>query len=169
MKVKLPAEEQDRLMRPAYITDNESGTPLCENRYVKSLFKFSIPLACGVTSMIKLVVRTCMLGRPWCCCGSNEADSPADQNYLHFFLPILQPRLSVTLMGPDYHSIESLQKLDMLRSLAWWFDNADCPISRGVPRLKYLVTKGAVMRKGQMFKATFSKYSHTLQGILPSI
>ena len=32
MKAKLPAEDQDRLMRPAYITYNESGAPLCENR-----------------------------------------------------------------------------------------------------------------------------------------
>ena len=40
MKVKLPAEEQDRLMRPAYITYNESGAPLCENRYVNVYSSF---------------------------------------------------------------------------------------------------------------------------------
>jgi len=32
MKVKLPAEEQDHLMRPAYITTNQFGTAVCENR-----------------------------------------------------------------------------------------------------------------------------------------
>ena len=42
MKAELPAEEQDRLMRPAYITYSKSGVPLCKNRYVKSLFKFSM-------------------------------------------------------------------------------------------------------------------------------
>ena len=55
MKVKHPAEEQDRLMRPAYITYNESGAPLCKNRYVKgySSFDTAITLACGVTSTIR--------------------------------------------------------------------------------------------------------------------
>ena len=56
----------------------------------------------------------------------------------------------------------------MLRSVARWFDNADCPIWRGVPRLKYLVTKGALVRKGQMIKANFSKFSQTPQGMLLS-
>ena len=37
MKLKLPAEEQDLLMRPAYITTNQYGTTLCENRCAKSL------------------------------------------------------------------------------------------------------------------------------------
>ena len=40
MKAKLPAEEQDHLMRPAYITYSESGAPLCENRYVKVYSSF---------------------------------------------------------------------------------------------------------------------------------
>ena len=42
MKVKLPAEEKDFLLRPGYITYDESGAPFCENRYVKHLFKFSM-------------------------------------------------------------------------------------------------------------------------------
>jgi len=33
-------------------------------------------------------------------------------------------------------------------------------------RLKYLVTKGALVRKGQMIKASFSKFSQTIQGML---
>ena len=87
MKVKLPAEEQDRLMRPAYITYNEPGAPLCENRYVKSLFKFSMlrfPWLAVSSRRSKIVVKTCVLGQPWCCCRSNEADSLADRKYLRF-------------------------------------------------------------------------------------
>jgi len=33
-------------------------------------------------------------------------------------------------------------------------------------RLKYLVTKGALVRKGQMIRANFSKFSQTPQGML---
>ncbi|KAH8823837.1 actin-like ATPase domain-containing protein [Flagelloscypha sp. PMI_526] len=32
MKVKLPAEQQDWMMRPAYVTNSPSGTAICENR-----------------------------------------------------------------------------------------------------------------------------------------
>jgi hypothetical protein len=32
MKVKLPAEDEDRMKRPAYITNNEAGYAICENR-----------------------------------------------------------------------------------------------------------------------------------------
>ena len=55
MKVKLPAEEQDRLMRPAYITYNDSGALVCKNRYVKvySSSQCSDSPACGVPSIIK--------------------------------------------------------------------------------------------------------------------
>ena len=35
-----------------------------------------------------------------------------------------------------------------------------------VPRVKYLVAKGAVVRKGQIIKTKFSKYSRTPQGML---
>ena len=56
-----------------------------------------------------------------------------------------------------------------MRSVCRWFDNADCSISRGVPRLQYLVAKGALVRKGQMVKTKFSKiskYSQMPQGML---
>lgn len=32
MKVKLPAEQEDLMKRPAYITQNNAGIPICENR-----------------------------------------------------------------------------------------------------------------------------------------
>ncbi|KZT24956.1 actin-like ATPase domain-containing protein [Neolentinus lepideus HHB14362 ss-1] len=32
MKVKLPAEDEDRMKRPAYIRDNDSGVSICDNR-----------------------------------------------------------------------------------------------------------------------------------------
>jgi len=32
MKVKLPAEQEDWLKRPAYIKNNDAGVPICENR-----------------------------------------------------------------------------------------------------------------------------------------
>ncbi|KAG6856845.1 hypothetical protein H0H87_012903 [Tephrocybe sp. NHM501043] len=32
MKVKLPAEQEDWLKRPAYIKSNDAGVPICENR-----------------------------------------------------------------------------------------------------------------------------------------
>ncbi|KAJ3486412.1 hypothetical protein NLI96_g4257 [Meripilus lineatus] len=32
MKVKLPAESEDQLKRPAYIHENDAGVPICENR-----------------------------------------------------------------------------------------------------------------------------------------
>lgn len=32
MKVKLPAEQDDWLKRPAYIKNNDAGVPICENR-----------------------------------------------------------------------------------------------------------------------------------------
>ncbi|KAA1466844.1 actin-like ATPase domain-containing protein [Dentipellis sp. KUC8613] len=32
MKVKLPAEQEDLMKRPAYITTNNAGVPICENR-----------------------------------------------------------------------------------------------------------------------------------------
>ena len=41
MKLKLPAEEQDYLMRPAYITVDHYGTALCENRYAKAPLVFN--------------------------------------------------------------------------------------------------------------------------------
>ena len=34
MKVKLPAEQEDWLKRPAYIKNNDAGVPICENRSV---------------------------------------------------------------------------------------------------------------------------------------
>jgi hypothetical protein len=34
MKVKLPAEQEDWLKRPAYIKNNDAGVPICENRLV---------------------------------------------------------------------------------------------------------------------------------------
>ncbi|KAJ2915337.1 hypothetical protein MD484_g5072, partial [Candolleomyces efflorescens] len=34
MKVKLPAEQEDWLKRPAYIKNNDAGVSICENRYV---------------------------------------------------------------------------------------------------------------------------------------
>ena len=36
MKVKLPAEQEDWLKRPAYIKNNDAGVPICENRYLDS-------------------------------------------------------------------------------------------------------------------------------------
>ncbi|KAG5638936.1 hypothetical protein H0H81_008436 [Sphagnurus paluster] len=33
MKVKLPAEQEDWLKRPAYIKNNDAGVPICDNRY----------------------------------------------------------------------------------------------------------------------------------------
>lgn len=35
-KVKLPAEQEDELKRPAYITTNNAGVRICENRLVNS-------------------------------------------------------------------------------------------------------------------------------------
>jgi hypothetical protein len=32
MRVKLPAEQPDFMMRPAYIHNNQAGVPICENR-----------------------------------------------------------------------------------------------------------------------------------------
>jgi len=37
MKVKLPAEQEDWLKRPAYIKNNDAGVPICENRSVPSM------------------------------------------------------------------------------------------------------------------------------------
>ena len=31
-QVKLPAEQEDWLKRPAYIRENDAGVPICENR-----------------------------------------------------------------------------------------------------------------------------------------
>ena len=39
MKVKLPAEQEDWLKRPAYIKNNDAGVPICENRLA---FAFSL-------------------------------------------------------------------------------------------------------------------------------
>lgn len=36
-QVKLPAEQEDWLKRPAYIKNNDAGVPICENRYTLSL------------------------------------------------------------------------------------------------------------------------------------
>ena len=33
LQVKLPAEQEDWLKRPAYIRENDAGVPICENRY----------------------------------------------------------------------------------------------------------------------------------------
>jgi len=65
MKVKLPAEEQDRLMRPAYITYNQSGVALCENRYAKSLSisMFQYPWLAVLSPQSKDGMRTLALGR----------------------------------------------------------------------------------------------------------
>jgi hypothetical protein len=35
--VKLPAEEEDKRRRPAYIRENDAGVQICENRYVKPI------------------------------------------------------------------------------------------------------------------------------------
>lgn len=35
-QVKLPAEQEDFLKRPAYIKNNDAGVPICENRYTLS-------------------------------------------------------------------------------------------------------------------------------------
>ena len=35
MRVKLPAEHEDHMKRPAYIHNNPSGVPICENRFVR--------------------------------------------------------------------------------------------------------------------------------------
>jgi hypothetical protein len=32
-QVKLPAEAEDMMKRPAYIRENDAGVPICENRY----------------------------------------------------------------------------------------------------------------------------------------
>ncbi|KAG5645618.1 hypothetical protein DXG03_005609 [Asterophora parasitica] len=37
MKVKLPADQEDWLKRPAYIRNNDAGVPICENRYATLL------------------------------------------------------------------------------------------------------------------------------------
>jgi hypothetical protein len=37
MRVKLPAEQTDMMMRPAYIHNNQAGVPICENRFVVSI------------------------------------------------------------------------------------------------------------------------------------
>ncbi|KAG8802903.1 hypothetical protein FRC16_008409 [Serendipita sp. 398] len=34
MRVKLPAEQEDYMKRPAYIQINQAGTAICENRFV---------------------------------------------------------------------------------------------------------------------------------------
>jgi len=41
MKVKLPAEQEDWLKRPAYIKNNDAGVPICENRLVFAFFFLS--------------------------------------------------------------------------------------------------------------------------------
>jgi hypothetical protein len=68
MKVKLPADEQDRLMRPAYITFNQSGVAMCENRYVQMFILvsvFSVPgLRCHLHDQKYVVSGTPACGRP---------------------------------------------------------------------------------------------------------
>ena len=41
MKSKLPAEEEDHWRRPEYITTNDGGTVVCENRLSCELFSLS--------------------------------------------------------------------------------------------------------------------------------
>lgn len=37
-QVKLPAEPEDWIKRPAYITENSVSVPICENRYVIAFY-----------------------------------------------------------------------------------------------------------------------------------
>ena len=42
-KVKLPAEQEDWLKRPAYIKNNAAGVPICDNRCAIALYFFCLP------------------------------------------------------------------------------------------------------------------------------
>ncbi len=77
MKLKLPADEQDHLMRPAYITTNQFGTALCENRYAKSLLFFKRPDTPGMRYHLHNQGdgMRIALGRRSCCCRSTESNS----------------------------------------------------------------------------------------------
>jgi len=56
MKVKLPADQEDWLKRPAYIKNNDAGVPICENR---SVFCLSLLFICGACHvLIGLWART---------------------------------------------------------------------------------------------------------------
>ena len=101
MKVKLPAEEQDHLKRLAYIT-YESGTLLCDNRYVKSVFRFSmlrLPRLATSSRRSKIVVKTHVLGRPWYCYRLDEADSLADRKYPRFGAYVCRYRLQLGFLS----------------------------------------------------------------------
>jgi hypothetical protein len=122
MKLKLPAEEQDHLMRPAYVTTSRFGTSVCENRYVRYLPGFNgvIHLACGTTSTIRRSgdgMRTLALGRCSYCCESNEADSRPDRqirSLIFLFADIVAARLPSRSMGPDH--VDGLKCLGLLGS-----------------------------------------------------
>ena len=38
--MKLPADPEDQLKRPAYIRTNDAGVPICENRWVVRLLLY---------------------------------------------------------------------------------------------------------------------------------
>ena len=50
-QVKLPAEQEDWLKRPAYIRENDAGVPICENRY-------SFAVTRSNTALIAILYRT---------------------------------------------------------------------------------------------------------------
>lgn len=62
MRVKLPAEQQDMMLRPAYIHNNQAGVPICENRLKYLVQKGAI------------IRKGQMIRAPFCKYSANAAD-----------------------------------------------------------------------------------------------
>lgn len=61
MQVKLPAESEDQLKRPAYIRMNDAGVPICDNRHVPAKFQSADPRSRGLYRLQYLVAKGAIL------------------------------------------------------------------------------------------------------------
>ena len=72
MKVKLPAEAEDWMKRPAYITKNDDGVAICDNRQVATVLTgFFYVLTLSATRLQYLVQKGAILRK-----GCVDAYSP---------------------------------------------------------------------------------------------
>lgn len=72
MKSKLPADEEDHWRRPEYITTNDGGTVVCENRLSCELFSLFLPAANHVESESPTLLSGGQEGRRYSAAGNGE-------------------------------------------------------------------------------------------------
>ena len=61
IQVKLPAEQEDFMKRPAYVSQNNAGVPICENRLKHFCLLISVKLKLTLYRLQYLVAKGAIL------------------------------------------------------------------------------------------------------------